>query len=89
MLSLEGGNASHFTAAIIVAVQNALTKSFAILGHTGIQVVIVDSVLIWKKLFKRIINVLTYIAKADRVFTAIATFKAISMTGTCLTSDLF
>ena len=45
MLSLEGGNASHFTAAIIVAVQNALTKSFAILGHTGIQVIIVGGVL--------------------------------------------
>ena len=45
MLSLEGGHASRFTVAIIVAVQNALTKSFAVLGHTGIQVIIVGGVL--------------------------------------------
>ena len=45
MLSLEGGYAIGFTAAVIIAVQNALTKSFAILCHTGFQVIIVGGIL--------------------------------------------
>ena len=45
VLILEGGHASHLTAAVIIAVQDALAKCFAILGHTGIQVVIVGGVL--------------------------------------------
>ena len=53
MFSLEGGHASQFTAAVIVAVQNALTKSFAILCHTGFQVIIVAGIL--EKLEKIII----------------------------------
>ena len=80
MFSLEGGHAFHFTAAVIIAVQNALTKSFAILCHTGFQVIIVGGIL--KKFEKIIIKDLTYIAKADRIFTTIATFKTVRMAGT-------
>ena len=83
MFSLEGGHTSHFTANVIIAVQNALTKSFAILRHAGFQVIIVAGIL--KKLEKIIIQDLTYIAKADRVFTTMATFKTVRMAGASLT----
>ena len=87
MIILECRNTSTFAAAIILTIQNALTKFIAVICDACINIVLIfiilEYVLLILELRHRIdFECLTYITETHRILTSNTAIDTISMTRT-------